>query len=61
MSPSLLAPAFAPDYLKQDFTSISPGRHLFNIEPPTEIEHIVYASSADPMTNQLPSLHPSVA
>ncbi len=54
-----VTPAFAPDYLTQDFTSISPGRYLFNIEPPTEIEHIVYASSADPTVRQLLELKAS--
>jgi GntR family histidine utilization transcriptional repressor len=48
-----VTPDFAPAYLKQDFTKMSPGRYLFGIEPPTEIEHVVYASSADRRARQL--------
>jgi GntR family transcriptional regulator, histidine utilization repressor len=53
-----VTPAFAPAYLKQDFTRVSPGRYLFGIEPPTEIEHVVYASSADRHAHKLLALKP---
>lgn len=51
-----VAPAFAPKYLEQDFTRISPGRYLYNIEPPTEIEHLVHASTVDARVRKLLNL-----
>jgi GntR family histidine utilization transcriptional repressor len=51
-----VAPAFAPKYLEQDFTMISPGRYLYNIEPPTEIEHLVHASTVDSRVRKLLAL-----
>jgi len=51
-----VAPAFAPKYLEQDFTKISPGRYLYNIEPPTEIEHLVHASTVDARVSRLLAL-----
>jgi GntR family transcriptional regulator, histidine utilization repressor len=46
-------PQFAPKYLEQDFTKQSPGSYLYQIEPPTEIEHVVLASAVDSRTRQL--------
>ncbi len=36
-------PAVAPEYLKQDFTSITPSEYLFQIGPLTEAEHTIEA------------------
>lgn len=43
-----ISPAFAPDYLRQDFTSITTNRYLQGIAPPTEVEHIVHAITPEP-------------
>ena len=40
-------PAFAPGYITQDYTQITPGRYLQSLEPPAEVEHIVHAVAAD--------------
>ncbi|GBQ40913.1 histidine utilization repressor [Acidocella aminolytica 101 = DSM 11237] len=42
-----VSPAFAPDYLAQDFRSITPNRYLQSIAPPHEVEHILHATTAD--------------
>lgn len=34
-------PAIAPQYLDQDFTSITPSEYLLSVAPITEVEHIV--------------------
>ncbi len=40
-------PAIAPDYLKQDFTHITPSEYLFQIGPLTEAEHTIEAMIPD--------------
>lgn len=40
-------PCFAPDYLKQDFTKISPSDYLFSLGELTEVEHTIQAIAAD--------------
>ena len=40
-------PAIAPDYLKQDFTRITPSEYLLSIAPVTEVEHVVEAVVPD--------------
>ncbi len=42
-----VSPAFAPDYLAQDFTAITPNRYLQSIAPPHEVEHIIHAAAAE--------------
>ena len=42
-------PAIAPEYLDQDFTSITPSEYLLSVAPITEVEHIV--ESAMPAEN----------
>lgn len=39
-------PAFAPDYLKQDFTAVTPTAYLQRVGPATEIEQIIHAARA---------------
>ena len=46
-------PAFAPDYLKQDFTSITPSEHLFQMGKLTEAEHIIETVMPDEKTQRL--------
>ncbi|ACN17466.1 HutC [Desulforapulum autotrophicum HRM2] len=46
-------PLFAPDYLKQDFTKITPSKYLMGIISPTDIEHIIEAGLPDEQTQQL--------
>jgi GntR family histidine utilization transcriptional repressor len=48
-----ISPQFAPQYLQRDFTKQSPGSYLYQIEPPTEIEHVVLASPIDGKTRKL--------
>ncbi len=43
-------PALAPDYLKQDFTRITPSEYLFQIGPLTEAEHTIEAMIPDEKT-----------
>jgi len=46
-------PAMAPDYLKQDFTRITPSDYLFQMGPLTEAEHTIEAVTADEKTRDL--------
>jgi GntR family histidine utilization transcriptional repressor len=41
-------PAFAPDFLKQDFTKGTTTAYLYSITPPTESDHLIEAVAADP-------------
>ena len=46
-------PATAPDYLKQDFTRMTPSQYLFQVAPLTEVEHVVEAIMPDAKTQKL--------
>ncbi len=37
-------PAVAPDYLNQDFTSITPSEYLLSVAPITKVEHVIEAA-----------------
>ncbi len=54
-------PAVAPDYLRQDFTVITPSEYLFSLCPLTEAEHIVEAILPDPKMQALLELGPKEA
>lgn len=41
-------PKAAPDYLKQDYSSITPNVYLSKVAPLTEVEHQIEAREADP-------------
>ncbi|HTQ72167.1 MAG TPA: histidine utilization repressor [Acidocella sp.] len=56
-----VSPSFAPGYLTQDFTAITPNRYLQNIEPPYEVEHIIHATPADARMQALLRLAPHEA
>ncbi len=43
-----VSPDFAPGYLTQDFTTLTPNRYLQSIAPPAEVEHIIHAIAPDP-------------
>jgi len=38
-----VSPAFAPNYLKQDFTRATPSQYLMALQPPEAVEHAVEA------------------
>jgi len=42
-----VSPQFAPDYLSQDFTKVTPNEHLMSIGPLEEVEHVIQAIPAD--------------
>jgi GntR family histidine utilization transcriptional repressor len=42
-SDRLVNPAVAPDYINQDFTTITPSRYLLETAPVTEAEHVIEA------------------
>lgn len=46
-------PRFAPDYLEQDFTRITPNEHLMAWGALDEVEHVVQAVPADEQTRAL--------
>jgi GntR family histidine utilization transcriptional repressor len=46
-------PAFAPEYLKQDFCVQTASRYLQNIAPAAEVEHIIHAILPDARTREL--------
>lgn len=45
-------PEFAPDFLKQDFNSVTPSAYLSSVSPLQEAEHVVRASMPDAPTKQ---------
>ncbi len=46
-------PQFSADYLKQDFTKITPNEHLMSIGPLDEVEHVIQAVLADDASSGL--------
>jgi len=46
-------PAFAPHYLKQDFTARTTSRYLQGIAPAAEVEHIIHAVTPDSWMQKL--------
>lgn len=51
-------PLFAPDYLEQDFTRITPNEHLMAMGPLKEVEHVIQAVSADEQSRALLEMQP---
>ena len=49
----LVLPAFAPDFLRQDFASITPGAYLSSVSPLQEAEHVVRAVAPDRATQEI--------
>lgn len=56
-----VSPLFAPDYLAQDFRSLTPNRYLQSIAPPYEVEHIIHAAPAGARVQKLLRLAPHEA
>ena len=56
-----VSPAFAPEYLAQDFMAITPNRYLQSIAPPYEVEHIIHAATPDTRLQTLLQLGPNDA
>ena len=48
-----VTPAFARDYLKQDFTHHTPNEYLMSLGPLDEVEHVIQALMPDPATRAL--------
>jgi GntR family histidine utilization transcriptional repressor len=48
-----VVPEFAPDFLEQDFATITPSAYLSSISPLQEAEHIVRANIADHTTKDI--------
>ncbi|BCL61310.1 histidine utilization repressor [Desulfomarina profundi] len=46
-------PDFAPDFLRQDFTHVSPNEYLLDIAPISEVEHVVEAMIAQAPVREL--------
>ena len=46
-------PAIAPDFLKQDFTQITPSDYLMGISPAMEVEHIIEAMMPEKWSRDL--------
>ncbi|ODT88619.1 histidine utilization repressor [Phenylobacterium sp. SCN 70-31] len=54
-------PTFAPHYLEQDFTQMTPGRYLQDVGAATEVEQILYAALADERAQTLMGVGPDEA
>ncbi|HEY2110684.1 MAG TPA: histidine utilization repressor [Dongiaceae bacterium] len=54
----LVSPAFAPAYLKQDFTAATPHHYLMGLQPPDAVEHAVEAMLPDRRIQKLLDLGP---
>ncbi len=52
-------PAIAPDYLNQDFTSITPSDYLLSVAPITEVEHIIESARPPEKVRLLLEMEPS--
>lgn len=46
-------PVVAPDYLRQDYTAITPSEYLLSMTPVTEVEHIIEAVMPDASMQKL--------
>jgi GntR family histidine utilization transcriptional repressor len=46
-------PQFAPDYIHQDFLTITPSEYLLKVAPPDEVEHVIEASMPDEQMQSL--------
>ena len=50
LSDRYVNPAAAPEYLKQDFTAITPSAYLLSVAPLQEAEHVIEAAKPDEFT-----------
>lgn len=51
-------PRFAPNYLEQDFTSITPNEHLMAMGALEEVEHVIQSISASEQARTLLEMQP---
>lgn len=51
-------PRFSPDYMDQDFSSITPHQHLMACGPLEEVEHVIQAVQADEKSRELLAMSP---
>jgi len=52
-------PSFAPKYLEQDFTRITPNEYLMALGPLEEVEHIIQSLIPDAATRRLLKMQPA--
>jgi len=52
-------PIVAPDYLSQDFTSITPSEYLLSVAPITAVEHVIEATQPKPKVRKKLAMQPS--
>lgn len=52
-------PAIAPNFLKQDFTRITPSDYLMGISPAMEVEHVIEAMMPDQWSSDLLEIPPT--
>ena len=48
-----VSPSFAPDYLQQDFTRVTPNEYLMSLGPLDEAEHVIQSLMPDRTTRSL--------
>lgn len=53
LSSRFINPTIAPDYLKQDFTRLTPNEYLLSLAPITSVEHVIEALIAEPWIRNL--------
>lgn len=59
LSDRYVNPMLAPDYLRQDFTQLTPNQYLMKVVPLTEAEHIIEAQLPDAETQKLLDINSS--
>jgi len=53
LSDRYVNPTFAPDYIKQDFSQITPSEYLLKVAYPDEVEHTIEAAMPDAQMQSL--------
>lgn len=53
LSSRFINPRIAPEYLAQDFTTITPNEYLLSLAPITSVEHVVEALIPEPWIREL--------
>ena len=53
-----VVPDFAPEFLQQDFTAITPSAYLSSVSPLQEAEHVVRAQMPDTIPGDSLGMHP---
>ncbi|TKB05851.1 histidine utilization repressor [Desulforhopalus sp. IMCC35007] len=59
LSSRFINPKIAPDYLKQDFTTITPNEYLLSLAPITSVEHVIEALIAEPWIRHILEINSS--